>query len=500
VQDPGLQFYAVALAFRLTPVTTLGLVTMVPLLLRRGRYRRLLLAMVGYASLFVLSLAAAAKKFDRYLLPCFPALDLLAAVGIVALVRETGAWRGWSERVRSVALVASIAVATLVQAAGTLAHHPYYLTYYNPLLGGGQRAVETITVGWGEGLDQAVRYLNEQPDADDLVVAAWGVAGVAPLLKGKVHVLSDRSSVLADYVVLNVGDVQFGSPHTFEFHGQVEPEHIVRLHGVEYAWAYRNDAYRPLLAAIEQAVGNQDTVVFGRPSQLSKHWTGEQAVLVLDRDEDEAANAHLLAAAELQGDTVWFVEFLEEEGEGSSVRRLLDTAGRRVTEHLLPPLVVGAYRIAPTARFEPLGLEPIVPVRYSGSLSLVGLGLSGNHVYPEQKLDVLLRWQARGDVPGDFTLFAHLLDRDQQRVTQYDMRLRDGAELPTSQWTQEATADARFLLSIPADTPAGEYTLAVGLYDAKTSDRLWLQDVEGLQNSTAYPLAMIHVDTWSRDE
>ncbi len=43
-------------------------------------------------------------------------------------------------------------------------YHPYYLSYYNPLLGGGAVAQRTLLIGWGEGMDQAGAWLREQPD------------------------------------------------------------------------------------------------------------------------------------------------------------------------------------------------------------------------------------------------------------------------------------------------------------------------------------------------
>ena len=493
VRDPGLPFYLLAFAFRLTPVTGLGLLAVLPLLTRRGHRRTLLLVLLSYVVLFVLALTAGAKKFDRYLLPAFPVLDLVAAVGIVALLRWLARWRKMGERAGRAVLVAGIAIAVLAQAAGTLPHHPYYLTYYNPLLGGGRRAVQSITVGWGEGLDQAVRYLNQQPDAEELEVAAWGVAGVAPLLQGHVHVLDERSAILADYVVLNVGDVQFGSPYVFDYYGQAEPEHVVRLHGVEYAWVYRNERYEEHLQALERLIGDEDLVVFAGRSQLSKRWPPERPRLVLDPAGDEAQIARALNDVAQPGRTVWVVAFAGDDAERDVVRRQLDTHALRLAEHTLPPLAVTAYRILPETTFAPLRADVPVEASFAGRLSLVGLGLSGMQLVPSQKLDITLRWQAINPVEEDYTAFVHLLDEEGNRLTQRDERLLDAAGQPTSAWAEGEPHQMRFLLDIPADAPPGDYVLAVGLYQAGTGDRLWLDGVKGLQDDTVYPLAVVHV-------
>ena len=40
---------------------------------------------------------------------------------------------------------------------------PYYLPYYNPLVGGTKVAPRVLLYGWGEALDRAAAYLNTSP-------------------------------------------------------------------------------------------------------------------------------------------------------------------------------------------------------------------------------------------------------------------------------------------------------------------------------------------------
>ena len=51
---------------------------------------------------------------------------------------------------------------------------PYELTYANPLLGGNPAAQRTIASGWGEGLDEAARYLNDRTGSARLKVSMPG--------------------------------------------------------------------------------------------------------------------------------------------------------------------------------------------------------------------------------------------------------------------------------------------------------------------------------------
>src|SRR5262249_4176328 len=84
-QDPGPFFYPVATAFRLAPITVLGLVLLIACWRRLPRqWRWPVLVIVGYVVGFLLMMTLGAKKFDRYLLPDFPALGVLAALGLAA--------------------------------------------------------------------------------------------------------------------------------------------------------------------------------------------------------------------------------------------------------------------------------------------------------------------------------------------------------------------------------------------------------------------------------
>ena len=74
----------IVVLLRTSPLTLLGL-ALAPLALRAARQeRRTLLALGGYALLFGLAVSIGAKKFDRYLLPIWPALEIIAAAGLTA--------------------------------------------------------------------------------------------------------------------------------------------------------------------------------------------------------------------------------------------------------------------------------------------------------------------------------------------------------------------------------------------------------------------------------
>ncbi|MGB9578510.1 MAG: hypothetical protein ACPL3S_04495, partial [Halothiobacillaceae bacterium] len=131
--------------------------------------------------------------------------------------------------------------ALVVQTISVFALHPYYFDYFNPLLGGGSVAMRYVNIGWGEGLDQAAAYLNQQPDAAQKTVAAWYSWQFAPFFKGKTIDLSSLEAALqADYVVFYINQLQRGFPSAelLEYFRARQPLHTVWLNGVPYAHIY----------------------------------------------------------------------------------------------------------------------------------------------------------------------------------------------------------------------------------------------------------------------
>jgi hypothetical protein len=110
---------------------------------------------------------------------------------------------------------------------------PYYLTYYNPLLGGVPRAATTIPVGWGEGLEQAAYYLNRLPEAESLAVSSWYSDIFNPYFVGQRQSFSDdgRAQLAADYVVFYVNQIQRQKPYPglVDYFRSREPEFVVAV-------------------------------------------------------------------------------------------------------------------------------------------------------------------------------------------------------------------------------------------------------------------------------
>ncbi|GAB4211904.1 MAG: hypothetical protein OHK0022_46990 [Roseiflexaceae bacterium] len=273
VSDPGPLFYPVALAFRLTPWTLVALPLGVFALVRGRvvRGRAALAILVLFAAGFLLMMTIPPKKFDRYALPIFPTLDLFAAVGLVwlgqTLTRTKNqepsdearglrleAWKsptqnskrqprrlGLPELTTHNSQLKTLLIAALL-ALNLAWYHPYELAYYNPLLGGGAVAAGLIPVGWGEGYEQAGAFIDAQPDGRDLPVASWFERVLRPFVAGgTVPMVRALTPGQAGYAVLYIDQLQRRNvPQAIDaLYGRVEPAHVVRIHGIDYAYVYQ---------------------------------------------------------------------------------------------------------------------------------------------------------------------------------------------------------------------------------------------------------------------
>ncbi len=171
--DPGWVFYPDAILWRLTPIVLLGVALLiVGAVLRRRvvlpRNTWLPVATVlSFALLYAVLMDAGAKKFDRYILPVFPVLDLLAALGWVGLARLV--WHALPRRAfqidwRPAVAVGMVAVIVIAQAGSAWSDRIYGLDYYNPIRGGIASAQRDMQLGAGEGMDAAAAFILDQPD------------------------------------------------------------------------------------------------------------------------------------------------------------------------------------------------------------------------------------------------------------------------------------------------------------------------------------------------
>lgn len=468
------------------------------------------LTLALWAVAFLTFMSVGAKKFDRYLLPIHPALTIIAAAGLWWLLcglatwlRRCGAaWPHWSR--------AGLLGAVLLQAAWALPLAPYYIDFYSPLLGGPRVAQKQIFFGWGEGLDAAARYLAARPDAANLRVAAWYADGPFDyFFPGQSRLLTMSSTIAnvltwlsTDYVVIYANQVQRQLPSSelIDYFQSVEPEYVVERQGIPYAWVYRTADAPPPPFLYNERVRQAD---FGGLIRL--------LATQLERE--------VLTPGDTLGVTIYLQALAPMEQNYSVSLRIVGADGAVVAQHdgwpwgfptskwavrdVLPDghripfpadLAPGVYQLrfmiydpetlAPLAvtqegapvgeslvldyvRVESAGTRAPAPAnpldaRVGSALALVGADLPASAV-PGKPMPVALYWQATDTSPHDYTRFVHLVAPDGSLVAQADSQPLDGF-YPTSFWHRGETVRDVAVPMLPADLPAGEYQVRVGLY------------------------------------
>ncbi len=259
------RFYPINYLWRTTPAILIGLLlTGIAFILQRKvsfpkEQRQVALILFLFSVLYMIFMSSGDKKFDRYLLPVFAPLALVAGIGWVIMVQNAlkllaSRWIT-AAKAAEIALFGTVAFLTLVvlmQLVGTLKTYPYYFTYYNPLMGGNKRAPEVMMIGYGEGLDEAARYLNAKPESSTLRVQSWYPVGPFSYFFEGITLYDEflaapKQLQKADYYVLyyHLWQRQHPSEEFLQYFDQQIPEHIIYLDGLEYARIYLGAALQP---------------------------------------------------------------------------------------------------------------------------------------------------------------------------------------------------------------------------------------------------------------
>lgn len=289
VQDPGPRFYLDTILFRTTflslPFALVGLVT----LWHREREERVsFLLLADFACFFFIQMTLGGWKDGRYILPVLLALDVLAACGLAW-------WIGCLPTKPLGRIIAAVGL-LVIQGIIVFSHHPYYGTHYNVLLGGSRTAMQVFPLAeWAEGVDQAGQYVDSQPGAEGFTVGTQFLANemLAQHIRGSLREVHEVKEA-ADYLVFGVQYTMRGKTfarwgkeweETFKFR---EPEFVVLIDGLPYAWVHRSGADPTIPYVTNIQMGEkirlegyrlaQDEVSPGDTLLLTLYWRAEQPV------------------------------------------------------------------------------------------------------------------------------------------------------------------------------------------------------------------------------
>ncbi|MCC5897033.1 MAG: glycosyltransferase family 39 protein [Phormidium sp. BM_Day4_Bin.17] len=262
-------FYPVVMLYRLSPLLLLSsftsvLIASVTAWRPQIIYQKYLVANFILLLSFIWMITLPGNKFDRYILPIVPFLTLNAAIASFIVLKRLKQYLNrrypkiLSKTPQNNGLGFNILILVILglQMITVYPFLPYYISYYNPLLGGPKIAEYVIMRGQGEGLDLAGNWLNRQTNSEDLVVASPYRFALAPYVHGQVLDVSrnfgsswtQRWLRNANFVIFYVNQIQrqfLTKPEVVEYFIRQEPVHIVHLNGVDYATIYPGPIARP---------------------------------------------------------------------------------------------------------------------------------------------------------------------------------------------------------------------------------------------------------------
>lgn len=168
--------------------------------------------------------------------------------------------------------------------------------------------------------------------------------------------------------------------------------------------------------------------------------------------------------------------------------------GKRLTTRRSPdqtPLGLALLDVVPIRPVESLSDDVTYPVgarlgtrsddpATDRPIELVGYDLSAEKVAPGDTLTVTLVWRTEATLNADYTAFVHLLDSDDELVTQRDHPPLRGA-YPTSFWVSGDVVRDPHVLRLDGSVPRGLCTLVVGMYHSGTDRRLPAYDSLGIR-------------------
>lgn len=249
---PYYYFYPLVYLWHSTPVSLFGLAALLCLFVFRPKpvFDEMPWDTIGkillYVLVYTILLTFSKQKFDRYILPAFLALDILAALGWwYTAAWVAGRFRKWQSWLPAAVPAAILGAAVLTQGWLLFQVFPYGISYFNPLMGGPEKAPQVLQIGSGEGLDLAADYLMTVPNKRNLLIYSpyansfgyhfgWQVQSL-PLYD--YHGFDQAFE--GDYVVLYLSQVQRGmSGPIVDFLADKPVEYTVVINGIEYAWVY----------------------------------------------------------------------------------------------------------------------------------------------------------------------------------------------------------------------------------------------------------------------
>jgi hypothetical protein len=141
-----------------------------------------------------------------------------------------------------------------------------------------------------------------------------------------------------------------------------------------------------------------------------------------------------------------------------------ESLGGEIT--LSPLIVKGRSRV-----FQVPAIQHRLSANLGDQVEFLGYDLTPDEVRAGEAMHLTLYWRALDKMEVSYTVFVHLLDKENRIWGQRDSVPGNGT-LPTTWWVEGEVIADEYEFTVKTDAPPGEYLIEVGLYDAQTGQRL----------------------------
>jgi uncharacterized membrane protein len=157
----------------------------------------------------------------------------------------------------------------------------------------------------------------------------------------------------------------------------------------------------------------------------------------------------------------------------------------------------GAKPMLRERRFTVPEIEHPMEVTLGDQVRFLGYALSPPPYKRGETLHLTLHWQAMTRIDESYTVFVHLLDKNEMIGGQRDS-VSGGGLLPTNSWLEGEVITDEYEVPIRDGAPPGKYVIEIGMYDGYTGERLEVRDANGKPVEGARILLgqELQVDRW----
>ncbi|MBN1936651.1 MAG: glycosyltransferase family 39 protein [Anaerolineae bacterium] len=460
----------------------------------------------------------------RYILPALPFV-LIYAGSAMTLIGER--FQGERAFARHFPLLSLVIALLGWQVFGTLSVAPHYLAYFNEIAGGPENGWQVLIdqdLDRGQALGDLKEWLDRQDAAlveqtQSIRLAYQGVADPAfyginfePLPASTDTWETRRSFYPADpapgIYAISVNSLQglhLSEPDTYAWFRQRQP--IAKVGYSIFIYQVPRTGDLPGVVSLSGLQASEILLsdyqeLFGTNDIQFKWFDAARSFIF---PAQEGVNIYALIAG--NGDPVQLVApvpgelstaqvYTGSNGLPYSAVRAHFSAGE-VAEAVLASAVSTPVWWSPAITFLPGDPEAhaerlVLPVDFDRRIELLGYSMPSSKLGPGETWELLTWWRVLRNDGTPLKMFVHFID-GQSKLLSGDDRL----DVPVDGWEAGDVFYQIQRITVPNDAPPGIYQVELGLYDARTVDRLAVR-ASGYAIADRVLLTPLRVDTFER--